>query len=199
MSNIIHESSRGIDLIPLNDKLFSDNNIFLIGPVCRENCNVLIKQIMYLNSKADVDCINLFIDSDGGSVQAGFALYNIIRMVNKPIQTIILGQACSMAAIIYMAADTRLMLPDSRVMIHDPSFGGEHDISGKKPHEIQSELDDLNKCRTKLAELISERTGRSIDEVYEATKDDSFFDTNEAIRFGICTGIFNLNERDLYI
>lgn len=197
MSNIIHESSRGIDLIPLNDKLLSENTIFLTGAICRENCNEIIKQLLYLNTKSDVDELCLFIDSDGGSVQAGFALYDVIQMMSKPIRTIILGQACSMAAIIFLAAENnrRFMLPNSRIMIHDPSFSEGHDIAGKKPHEIQSELDDLNKCRTKLATLIAERSGKSLKEVYKETKDDSFMSSEEAIRFGLCSGIYNINGR----
>lgn len=197
MSNIIHESSRGIDLIPLNDKLLAENSIFLTGAVCRENCNEIIKQLLYLNKKMDVDEIHLFIDSDGGSVQSGLALYDVIQMLSKPVETIILGQACSMAAIIFLAAENnrRFMLPNSRIMIHDPSFGGEHDIAGKKPHEVQAELDDLNKCRTKLANLIAERSGRSLKEVYKETKDDSFMSVEEAIEYGLCSGIYNINER----
>lgn len=195
MSNIIHESGRGIELIPLNDYLLSESNVFLTGAISRESCNEIIRQLMYLNNKSDVEEISIFIDSDGGSVQAGLALYDIIQMSNKPVKTIVLSQACSMAAIIFLASDTRLMLSDARIMIHDPSFGGEHDTAGKKPHELQAELDELNKCRTKLAEIISSRTGKSIKDVYKATKDDSFMNALEAIDFGVATGIYNMNER----
>lgn len=195
MSNIIYESSRGRDLIPINDVMLADGNVFISGSICRENCNEIIKQLMYLDKNADVQSISIYIDSNGGDVQSGLALYDFIRMLEKSTKTIILGQACSMAAVLFLAADERLMLPDSRVMIHDPSFGGEHDISGKKPHEIQQELDDLNKCRTKLAEIISDRTGKSLKDVYKATKDDSFMDYKQACEFGICTGIYELNGR----
>lgn len=197
MSNIIHESSRGIDLIPLDDRLLAENTVFLTGSVCRENCNEIIKQLMYLNTKPDIEAISIFIDSDGGSVQAGFALYDVIQMISKPVETIVLGQACSMAAIVFLAAENerRFMLPNARIMIHDPSFGEGHDSSGKKPHELQSELDDLNKCRTKLASLIAERTGKSLKEVYKETKDDSFMTVEEAIDFGLCSRIYNINER----
>lgn len=195
MSNILRESARGIDLIPLTDELLSKNQVFLTGTINEENCNNVIKQLMYLNSKSDVEDITLFINSAGGSVIAGMALYDVIRMMTKPIRTVVVGQACSMAAIIYLAADKRLMLPSSRLMIHDPSYGGEHNVAGLKSHEIQIELDELNKCRAKLASIIAERTGKNIKEVYKATKTDSFYDVEEAVKFGLASGVFDICER----
>lgn len=194
MSNILHESARGIEVIPLDDQLLSNNNIFITGPICHETCNEIIKQLLYLNQKSDVDCINIYIDSTGGEVQSGLALYEFIRMLNKTTKTIVLASAYSMAAVLFMAGDERLMLKDSsRVMIHDPSFSNRN-VAGLKSHEIQTELNELNKCRAKLAKIISERTGKSIKEVYKVTKDDTFFDAEEAISFGIATGIYRLDE-----
>jgi ATP-dependent Clp protease protease subunit len=90
-----------------------------------------------------------------------------------------------MGAVIYLAADTRQMLAHSQIMIHDPAFGGRHDISGKKPHEIQIELDDLNKCRERLTEIIAERTGKPIEEICSVTQQDTYFDAKESIEFGL--------------
>lgn len=195
MSNVLKESSRGIDIIPIDDHLLANNNVFITGAICRESCNEVIKKLIYLNSLHDDNEITIFIDSGGGEVQAGLALYDFIRMLQKPVRTVILGQACSIAAVLFLAADTRLLLSDSRVMIHDPSFAGGHDVSGLKSHEIQVELDELNKCREKIASIIAERTEKSIEEVYEVTKKDSFFNATESIEFGLSTGLFSLNEK----
>lgn len=194
MSNVLYETARGIEIIPLADKLLDDNKIFIIETICRETCDEVIKKLLYLNSKSDVEKIEIYIDSDGGSVQAGLVLFDVIKMLNKPVRTIAFS-AASMAAILFLAGDERLMMNNSRVMIHDPCFGGNYDIAGKKPHEIKAELDELNKCRTKLLNIIAESTGQSIKTIGKLTKDDNFFDISEAMKYGICTGLYNLNER----
>ena len=87
------------------------------------------------------------------------------------------------------------MLPRTRIMIHDPSFG-RHDIGGRKSHQIQRELEDLNKVGEMLAQIIADRTGKSIDEIYEVTAEDTFYNANEAIEFGLATGIFTSTDND---
>ncbi|MCM1062403.1 MAG: ATP-dependent Clp protease proteolytic subunit [Eubacterium sp.] len=94
-----------------------------------------------------------------------------------------------MGAILFLAGTKREMLPHSRILIHDPAYG-HLDVSGKKPHEIQRGVDSLNKVRETLAEIISEKTGKSLDEIYEITAEDHFFIADEAIEFGLATAIY---------
>ena len=100
-----------------------------------------------------------------------------------------MGDTASMGAIIFLAGKKREMLPHSRILIHDPSYG-HLDVSGKKPHEIQRGVDSLNKVRETLAEIISEKTGKSLDEIYDITVEDHYFTADEAIEFGLANGIF---------
>ncbi|MBR4767668.1 MAG: ATP-dependent Clp protease proteolytic subunit, partial [Lachnospiraceae bacterium] len=115
---------------------------------------------------------------------------DMIRMMRCPVKTICTSLAASMGSIIYLAADreNRLMLPNARLMIHDPAYGGNHDIAHRKPHEIQSDLDELNKCREKLLSIIVERTGKTRRQIAKLTKTDSYFDVDEAVKLGLTNG-----------
>ncbi len=188
MANAIVESYRGHDLINLRDVFLRERRIFLSGEVDDENCDELIKQLLFMELQDNTKPVTLFINSPGGSVQAGLSVYDTLRIMKSPIRTVCVGMAASMGAIIYLAGDEgeRYMLPHSKVMIHDPAYGRK-DISYRKPHEIQTELDDLNKCREKLAKIIAERTGHSVEEIYEVTKNDSYFDVEEAVEYGLAS------------
>ena len=119
---------------------------------------------------------------------SGIAVYDFIRLMKSPVKTVCIGTAASMGAILFLAGETRQMLPNTSVMIHDPSYG-RNDIGGRKPHEIQRELDSLNRTRTVLAEIIAERAGKDIEEIYKLTADDSYFYAEEAVEFGLATEI----------
>jgi ATP-dependent Clp protease protease subunit len=187
--NKLYETSSGLRSIPLEDDFLNQRIVFLNDPINPETANCVIKQLLYLNN-ADPDSeITMYINTPGGAVDDGLAIYDTIRAIRAPLKCVVTGLAASMGAIVYLAADKRQMLPHSQIMIHDPAFGGRHDISGKKPHEIQSELDGLNKCRKRLAAIISERTGKSLDEICKVTQQDTYFDAQESIEFGLTNAI----------
>ncbi len=188
MSNILRETVKGIDLIPIDDALLEESQIFLIGEINAETANELIKKLMYIDKK-DLGEITLYINSPGGEVMSGLAVYDYIKIMKSPVKTVCIGDAASMGAIIFLAGEKREMLPHSRILIHDPSYG-HLDVSGKKPHEIQRGVDSLNKVRETLAEIISEKTGKSLDEIYEITAEDHYFTADEAIEFGLANNIF---------
>ena len=187
---VILESSRGFEALYLRDKLLSDSReVFLTESVDAESCNHLITQLMYLNREAPDKEIILYINSPGGAVSDGLAVYDVIRLLDAPVRTVCMGTCASMGAILFLAGDKREMMEHGRIMVHDPAFGGGHDIGGKKPHQIQSELDDLNRCRESLARIISERTGRTMEEIYKVTANDTYFSAKEAIEFGLATNM----------
>ena len=189
MANIIKETVRGFDCIAIEDELLTSREIFLVNEVNPVTSNELIKQLMYLE-KQNNDEITLYINSPGGDVTSGIAVYDYINLMRSPVKTICIGTAASMGAILFLAGKERLMLPRTRIMIHDPSYG-KRDIGGHKPHQIQRELEELNKSREILAQIISDRTGKPLEEVYEVTAEDTYYNADEAIEFGLATGIFN--------
>ena len=188
MSNVLKASVRGTDLIPLEDMLLEESEVFLVGEITPKTSNLLIQKLMYLDSK-DLGEITLYINSPGGEVISGLAVYDYIKIMKSPVRTVTIGDAASMGAIIFLAGKKREMLPHTRILIHDPSYG-HLDVSGKKPYEIQRGVDSLNKVRKTLAEIISEKTEKGLDEIYGITAEDNYFTAEEAIEFGLATGIF---------
>ena len=188
MSNIIKTSVKCIDLIHINDALLDKRQIFLEGEVSDESCNDLIKQLLYLQSVDNTKEITLFINSPGGSVIPGLALYDFIKMLDCDVNTCVMGTAASMGAILALAGKKRMMLPSSRWMIHDPSYGS-FNVGGKKSHEIQEEVNKLNEVRETLAKIIADKTGKTMKEIYKVTAKDTYFNADEAIKFGLCTEI----------
>lgn len=122
--NVVLESARGFQAISLKDKLLSDSReIFLTEEVNAETCDSLITQLMYLNRAALDQEITLYINSPGGAVSDGLAVYDVMRLLSAPLRTVCLGTCASMGAILFLAGDKREMLEHGRVMVHDPAFG----------------------------------------------------------------------------
>lgn len=182
--NVIKESARGYQPLQITDVLMQERKIFLVEEVNTETSSDIIKQLLFLENEAPGEEIKLYINSPGGDVHSGLAVYDCIRLISSPVTTICIGTSASMGAILYIAGEKRLMLPHSRIMIHDPSFSGGN-LGGKKPLEIQTELQTLIDVRTQLCDIISERTGKTVEEIYEVTKTDTYFNADEAIEFGL--------------
>jgi len=198
MTRILHKTARGIETISTEDSLFSKREVFLVGEVNDSSCDDLIKQLMHLDSESDEE-ITLYINSCGGSVMSGLAVYDYISVMRSPLRTVCLGTAASMGAILFLAGIKREIFPHSEIMIHDPSYGGKMNIAGKKPHEIKSYMDSLNETKEMLAKIIAEKTGKSLEEIYAVTAEDSFFKAPAAVEFGLATSIitkenFNVNK-----
>lgn len=184
---ILKETSRGTECFCIEDDFFERRELFLTTDVNVDSCNEILKQLMYLNNKDSESEITLYINSPGGAVDSGLAVYDCIRMMDAPVRTVCTGTAASMGAIIFLAGDKRELFPHTQIMIHDPHYGS--GIEGMKPLELKERFDSLMKDRDVLCQIIAERTGRSFNEVCEKTKFDSFFKANEAVEFGLATKI----------
>lgn len=186
--NVLRESARGYQALDINDVLLQEREIFLTDEVNTNTCSDLIKQLLFLEKEDPGKEIKLYINSPGGCVHSGLAVYDCMKLMSSPVTTICIGTAASMGSILFLAGEKRLMLPNSRIMIHDPSFGGGN-LAGMKPHQIKTELDGLVEVQKKLCSLIAERTGKSVEEIRELTKEDTYFNAEESIKFGLATEI----------
>ncbi len=195
MANIIMESVRGFDALNINDVFLKDRKIFLIGEVNDESCNELIKELLYMEAQDNTKPIVLFINSPGGDVGSGLAVFDTISLLKSPVYAVVTGIAASMGSIILLACDEdkRLMLPSSRVMLHDCSWG-RHEMGGKKPHEVEEELNQLKKTNERLVSIIAKRTGKTVKQVSKITRYDSFFSAEEAIEFGLASKVMDTDE-----
>lgn len=193
MANIIMETVKGINTVAVEDRLLQDRKIFLTDEVNASSTNELMKQLMYLENEDNTKEITIYINSPGGAVISGLAVYDLLSLMKSPIRTVCVGTAASMGAILFLAGQKREMLPHTRLMIHDPSYS-HNDIGGRKPHEIQHELDKLNEVRESLAEIVARKTGKSIEEIYDLTAEDTYYNAEEAVEFGLATGIIDKRE-----
>lgn len=185
---IIKETANGYNQISVSTELFDNREIFLTEEVNVDTSRILLQQLMYLEKKDKGAPITIYINSPGGDVTSGLAVYDYIRMMKSPVKTCCIGRACSMGAILFLAADERVMLPHSEIMIHDASFGNA-EFSGLKPNEIQLKTDSLMDTCKILRKIVAERTGQSIKWVQSRMEKDSYFKMDEAIKYGLATGI----------
>lgn len=193
--SIIKETSTGYMSLKEEDILLTSRKIFLTDEVNSETSAKLIKQLMALDEESPHE-ITLFINSPGGDVLSGLAVYDYIKTMRSPVRTVCIGTCYSMGAILFLAGVKRDVYKHSRIMIHDPSYST-NDIGGKKAHEIQQEVDKLAETRDVLARIIAEVTGKSIEEILKITCQDSYYNAKEALEFGLATGIIDNNKGGL--
>lgn len=195
MANILRETAHGLEAVRIEDELLRNREIFLVDGVNADSCNELLKQLMFLENEDRGREVTLYINSPGGEVISGLAVYDYISLMESPVRTVCIGTAASMGALLFLAGKKREMLPHTRLMIHDPSYGS-GSIGGRKPHEIQHELDKLNEVREALAKIIAEKTGKSLEEIYQVTAEDTYYSAQEAVEFGLATGIIAKKKGD---
>ena len=186
MPEIIRESANGIRLIPIQDEMLQRREIECIGEITQNSVYGLILQLRHLQHEDPGAEITIYINSPGGEVQSGLALYDVMQAVSCPIRTVCVGRAASMAALLFIAGDTREMLTHARVMIHDPLIAGG---IGGSALTVDAVAKDLMKTRQTSAEIIAKHSGHSIDEVYEMTAKDTYFDADEAVAWGLADRI----------
>lgn len=190
---ILEETVRGIQPIQIEDELLRRREIFLTSEVNAETASALFKQLLYLERQDPGAPVTLYISSPGGQVDSGMAVYDLIRLMRSPVRTVCIGLAASMGSILFLAGDTRAMLPDTRLMIHDPSFGGGN-MTGKKPLQLQKELEGLMQIREVLTAVIAERTGLSVEQVREMTAEDTYLTARRSLELGLATEIITRGE-----
>lgn len=189
--NIIKETARGLERISFEEEMLSKRQISLVGEVNSDSMHKLLCQLMYLESEAPGEEITLFINSSGGECESGLAVYDYINIMSSPIKTVCTGSAASMGAILFLSGKKREMLPHTRIMVHDPSYGN-CNIAGAKPAEISILLDNLKEMQKTLCEIIMKHTGKSRTEVLAITKNDTYFNSGEAIKFGLATALYKM-------
>ena len=184
-AKIIRESSCGYHLIPIQDEMLSHREVELVGEVDADSANALIRQLRYLQREDPGAWVTLYINSPGGSVDSGMALYDVMQAVSCPIRTVCVGLAASMAALLFVSGAERGMLPHSRLMIHDPLIVQ----TGGSALKLKAVSDDLMETRQIIARVIAEHCGKSMEEILAKTANDCYFRAEEAVKFGLADHI----------
>lgn len=184
---IMRESSSGFFFYELQDDMLQHRELECTGPIDSDSVYDLCRQLRYLQREDPDGEITMYINSPGGEVDSGLALYDVMKGISCPIRTVCLGVAASMGAVLFAAGDKREILPHGRVMIHDPlisSTGG----SALHLHEISR---NLLKTREELCEILAQHTGHTLDDIYKKTAQDCWFNAEEAVTFGLADCIIH--------
>lgn len=174
-----HKGERSWDIY---SRLLRDRIIFLGTPIDDDVANIIIAQILFLESEDPEKDINLYINSPGGSVTAGLAIYDTMQYVKSPVSTICLGQAASMGAVILASGEKgrRYALPHSRVLIHQPLGGVQGQAS-----DIEIHAREILLLRSRLNEILSKHTGQPMDKIKHDTERDYYMSSEEAAKYGL--------------
>ena len=184
---VVEQSGRGERAFDIYSRLLRDRVIFLTGPVTDESANLVVAQLLFLESENPDKDISLYIDSPGGSVYAGLGIYDTIQFIKPDVNTICFGMAASMGAFL-LAAGTkgkRYALPNSRIMIHQPSGGSQGMAS-----DIEIQANEILYLKKQLNQILADRTGQPIETIQRDTDRDNFMNPQEATAYGLIDHIF---------
>ena len=184
--NIIEEGRNGFRCYTIADDMLRNREISLLGTVDEDSVNSLITQLLYLEKASPGEEITFYINSGGGEVGNGLALYDVMQHISSPVRTVCVGLAASMAAVLFAAGDRREMFAHSKVMVHDPSISGRVTM---RALEMQTMSQDLMDTRRALAEILAKHTGQTLESILEKTVTDCFFDAEAAVEFGLADSI----------
>lgn len=179
---VIEQSGRGERAFDIYSRLLKERIIFLVGPVNDHNANLVVAQMLFLESENPDKEISLYINSPGGSVSAGMAIYDTMQFIRPDVSTLCTGLAASMGAFLLAAGakGKRFSLPNSRIMIHQPSGGAQGQAT-----DIEIHAKEILYLRERLNAILSENTGRSIELIARDTERDNFMSAQEAVEYGL--------------
>lgn len=191
---VIEQSGRGERSFDIYSRLLRDRVVFLVGPVTDQSANLVVAQLLFLESENPDKDISLYIDSPGGSVYAGLSIYDTMQFIKPDVSTICLGMAASMGAFLLAAGakGKRFALPNSRIMIHQPS-GGTNGTAA----DIEIQAKEILELRSRLNTILSEHTGQSIEKIAVDTERDNFMSSIQAVEYGIIDGVFRKRSEQI--
>jgi ATP-dependent Clp protease protease subunit len=179
---VVEQTARGERAYDIYSRLLKERVIFIVGPIDDHMANLVVAQLLFLESENPDKDINIYINSPGGVVTAGLAIYDTMQFVKPDVSTMVVGQAASMGAVL-LAAGTqgkRYSLPNSRVMIHQPLGGFQGQAS-----DIDIHAREILKMRERLNEILAEHTGQDVDTIGRDTERDNFMGAEQALEYGL--------------
>jgi ATP-dependent Clp protease protease subunit len=184
---VIEQSGRGERAYDIYSRLLRDRVVFIVGAVTEQTANLVVAQLLFLESENPDKDISLYINSPGGSVSAGFAIYDTMQFIKPEVQSICIGVAASMGAFLLAAGakGKRYSLPNSRIMIHQPMGG----VQGQAA-DIEIHAKEILYLRERLNKILAERTGQPVEKIAKDTDRDNFMSADDAVKYGLIDKIF---------
>src|SRR3954454_8869551 len=179
---VIEQSGRGERAYDIYSRLLKERVVFLVGPVNEVTANLIVAQLLFLESENPDKDIFFYINSPGGSVSAGLAIYDTMQFIKPDVSTLCVGQAASMGSLLMAAGDAgkRFCLPNSRVMIHQPMGGFQGQAT-----DIEIHAKEILYLRGRLNEILAKHTGKSVETIARDTERDFFMGGEDAVKYGI--------------
>jgi len=190
---VVEQTARGERSYDIYSRLLKERVVFAVGPVEDYMANVIVAQLLFLESENPDKDIALYINSPGGSVSSGLAIYDTMQFVKPDVSTICIGMAASMGAVLLAggAKGKRFMLPNSRAMIHQPSGGYQGQAS-----DIHIQAQEILKIRERLNEILAKHTGHSVDKIKLDSERDNFMSPTEAVAYGLVDKLLDKRVAD---
>ena len=185
---VIEQTSRGERSFDIYSRLLKERVIFAVGPVEDNMANLIVAQLLFLESENPDKDIHLYINSPGGSVTAGLSIYDTMQFIKPDVSTLCIGQAASMGALLLTAGakNKRFCLPNSRVMIHQPLGGFQGQAS-----DIEIHAKEILYLKDKLNRILSQHTGQDIKTISKDTDRDNFMSSEDAVKYGLVDKVIN--------
>lgn len=185
---VIEQSARGERAYDIYSRLLKERVIFLVGQVEDHMANLIVAQLLFLESENPDKDISLYINSPGGSVTAGLSIYDTMQFIKPDVSTMVIGQAASMGAFLLAGGEKgkRFALPNSRTMIHQPSGGAQGQAS-----DIHIQAQEILKIRQRLNELMAEHTGQTIETIERDTERDNFMSAEQSKEYGLVDAVLD--------
>jgi ATP-dependent Clp protease protease subunit len=179
---VVEQSGRGERSYDIYSRLLKERIIFMVGPVNDQMANLVVAQLLFLESENPDKDISLYINSPGGSVSAGLAIFDTMQFIKPDVSTLCTGMAASMGAFLLAAGakGKRFSLPNSRIMIHQPSGGSQGMAS-----DIEIQAKEILYLRHRLNSIMADRTGQSVEQIAKDTDRDRFMSAEEAVEYGL--------------
>jgi len=189
---VVEQSARGERAYDIYSRLLKERVIFIVGPIEDHMANLVVAQLLFLESENPDKDIHLYINSPGGVVTAGMSIYDTMQFIKPDVSTLCIGQAASMGAFLLAggAAGKRYALPNSRIMIHQPLGGFQGQASDIKIH-----AEEIIKLRHRLNELLSLHTGQPVDVIEKDTDRDKFLSAAEAVEYGLIDQVLERRQK----
>jgi ATP-dependent Clp protease, protease subunit len=184
---VIEQSGRGERAYDIYSRLLRDRVVFIVGPINELTANLVVAQLLFLESENPDKEIALYINSPGGSVYAGMAIYDTMQFIKPDVSTICVGMAASMGAFLLAggAKGKRYALPNSRILIHQPSGGSQGQAS-----DIEIQAREILYLRERINRILSDRTGQPVERIARDTDRDNFMSASDAVSYGLIDKIF---------
>ena len=183
---VVEQSGKGERAFDIYSRLLKERIVFLVGPVNDSVASLVTAQLLYLESENPSKEINFYINSPGGLVTAGLGIYDTMQYINSPVSTLCIGQAASMGSFLLAAGQKgkRYSLPNSRIMVHQPSAGFQGQAT-----DIEIHAKEILMLKERLNKIYSKHTGKSVEEISTALERDKFMTAEEAKKFGLIDSV----------